>query len=144
MSKIKDYFIYTIFILSTVFCVYLFIDSFINPEELEFSEDILLKKRFEYCNIIFFFGGLGYIYYLIKEKKIDTNKNTFKTNITMFFGCLIFVWNSLILVLYPEEFKKGNNLMKMIIGYSGLLFFGAGLILSIYKTTKISFRRKQY
>ncbi|MDW8852941.1 hypothetical protein SD960_22770 [Flavobacterium sp. MMLR14_040] len=140
MEKTKNYFIYTIFILFTILGLYLLFDSFINPE-LKFSAAILLKKRFEYINTIVFFGGLGYIYYLIKEKKVDTYKNTFRTNITMLFGCLIFVWNSLLLVLYPEEFRRGNNLIKMIIGYSGLLFFGAGLIMAIYKMTKISSKK---
>ena len=101
MEKTKNYFIYTVFILFTILGLYLLFDSFINPE-LKFSAAILLKKRLEYINTIVFFGGLGCIYYLIKEKKVDTNKNTFRTNITMLFGCLIFVWNSLLLVLYPE------------------------------------------
>ena len=141
MEKIKNYFLYTVFILFTVLSLYLFFDSFINPE-LQFPEAILLKKRFEYINAIVFFGGLGSIFYLIKEKKVDTTKNTFKTNIIMLFGCLIFTLNCLFLVLYPEEFKRGNNIIKMIIGYSGLLFFGAGLIISLYKMNKISSRSK--
>lgn len=135
MSKTKNYFLYTIFILFTVFGIYLLIDSFINPE-LEFSEDVVLKNRIKYINTILFFGGLGYIYYLIKERKIDTNQNTFKTNIAMLFGCLIFVLNSLFLILHPEEFKKGTKLIQMIIGYSSILFFGAGLLMSIYRLIK--------
>lgn len=135
MSRIKNYFLYTVFISFTLIGVYLLVDSFINPE-LQFSEAVSLKKRFEYLNTILFFGGLGYIYYLIKGKKVDTSKNTFKTNITMFFGCLIFVLNCLFLILHPEEFKRGNELIKIIIGYIGILFFGAGLIMSIYKLIK--------
>ncbi|CAD5340799.1 hypothetical protein [Flavobacterium bizetiae] len=135
MSKIKNYFLYTVFILFTVFGVYLLIDSFINPE-LEFPEVVLVKKRIKYINSILFFGGLGCIYYLIKERKIEINKNTFKTNITMLFGCLIFVLNCLFLVLHPEEFKKGNKLIKMIIGYTGILFFGAGLLMSVFRLIK--------
>ncbi|CAA9203410.1 hypothetical protein FLA105534_04616 [Flavobacterium bizetiae] len=127
--------IYTVFILFTVFGVYLLIDSFINPE-LEFPEVVLVKKRIKYINSILFFGGLGCIYYLIKERKIEINKNTFKTNITMLFGCLIFVLNCLFLVLHPEEFKKGNKLIKMIIGYTGILFFGAGLLMSVFRLIK--------
>lgn len=118
------------------------IDSFINSE-LEFPETVLIKNRLIYVNTILFFGGLGYIYYLIKEKKVDTNKNTFKTNITMFFACLLFVLNCLFLILYPEEFKRGNNVIKMIIGYIGLLYFGAGLIMAIYKLIKNLCSRNQ-
>ncbi|WP_132011663.1 MULTISPECIES: hypothetical protein [unclassified Flavobacterium] len=135
MSKIKNYLLYTIFIVFTVLGSYLLIDSFINPE-LEFSEDVVLKNRIKYINGILFFGGLGYIYYLIKERKIDTNQNTFKTNITMFFGCLIFVLNCLFIILHPETFKKGTKLTQMIIGYSGVLFFGAGLLMSVYRLIK--------
>ncbi|MFH7017115.1 hypothetical protein [Flavobacterium sp. FlaQc-47] len=135
MSKIKNYLLNTIFILATILGIYLLIDSFINPE-LEFPETVLIKNRFIYANTILFFGGLGYIYYLIKEKKVDTNRNTFETNISMFFACLIFVLNCLFLILYPEEFKRGNNVIKMIIGYIGLLFFGSGLIMAIYKLIK--------
>jgi len=134
MSKIKNYFLYTVFILFTILGVYLLVDSFINKEY--FSETVVVKKRIEYFNCILFFGGLGYIYYLIKEKKIDTNTNTFKTNIAMFFGCLIFVLNCLFLILYPEEFKRGNKLIKIIIGYTGILFFGAGLLMAVYKLIK--------
>jgi hypothetical protein len=49
----------------------------------------------------------------------------------MFFASLIFILNSLFLILYPEEFRKGSKLLKLIIGYSGLIFFGLGLIASI-------------
>lgn len=135
MSKIKNYFLYTVFISFTILGMYLLIDSFIS-QELNFSETVIVKKRIEYINCILFFGGLGYIYYLIKERKIDTNTNTFKTNIAMFFGCLIFVLNCLFLILYPEEFKRGNKLIKIIIGYTGILFFGAGLLMSVYKLIK--------
>lgn len=139
MSKIKNYFLYTVFILFTVFGVYLLTDSFINPE-LEFPKAVVIKKRIEYINSILFFGGLGYIYYLIKERKIETNKNTFKTNITMFFGCLIFVLNCLFLVLHPEEFKKGTKVIKMIIGYTGILFFGTGLLIAVFRLIKNLFK----
>ena len=142
MSKIKNYFLYTIFILATILGIYLLIDSFINSE-LEFPETVSIKNRLIYVNTILFFGGLGYIHYLIKEKKVDTNKNTFKTNITMFFACLLFVLNCLFLILYPEEFKRGNNVIKMIIGYIGLLYFGAGLIMAIYKLIKNLCSRNQ-
>ena len=135
MDKIKNYFLYTIFISFTILGVYLLIDSFIN-QELDVFEDVIIIKRIEYANYILFFGGLGYIYYLLKERKIDTNTNTFKTNIAMFFGCLIFILNCLFLILYPEEFKKGNKLTKMIIGYTGIFFFGAGLLMSVYKLIK--------
>lgn len=135
MSKIKNYFLYTVFILFTVFSAYLLIDSFTDPES-GFPKAVVIKKRIEYINSILFFGGLGYIYYLIKERKIETNKNSFKTNITMFFGCLIFVLNCLFLVLHPEEFKKGTKLLKMIIGYTGILFFGAGLLMSVFRLIK--------
>ncbi|CAI2766985.1 hypothetical protein [Flavobacterium collinsii] len=135
MSKVKNYFLYTIFILFTVSGVYLLVDSFINPET-EFSNAFTLKKRIKYINCILLFGGLGYIHYLIKERKIETNENTFKTNIAMFFACLIFVLNCLLLVLHPEEFKKGNKLIKMIIGYTGILFFGAGLLMSVFRLIK--------
>ncbi|MBS7232399.1 hypothetical protein KHA90_15365 [Flavobacterium psychroterrae] len=135
MSKINNYFLYTLFILLTILGAYLFIDSFTN-QELDFSKAVAVKKRMEYVNFILFFGGLGYIYYLIKEKKIDTNKNTFKTNIAMFFGCLIFILNCLFLILYPEEFKRGNKLIKTIIGYTGILFFGAGLLMALYRSIK--------
>lgn len=135
MSKTKNYFLYTIFILFTAFGIYLLIDSFTN-QELHFSEAGLLKKRIKYMNGILFFGGLGYIYYLIKEKKFDPKANMLKTNIIMFFGCLIFVLNCLFLILHPEEFKKGAKLIKIIIGCAGILFFGSGLLMSIYRLMK--------
>lgn len=53
MSKIKNYFLYIVFVLFTLFSFYLLIDSFIN-QELEFSETNLIKKRFEYINTILF------------------------------------------------------------------------------------------
>ena len=143
MPKIKKYFLYTIFILFTVLSVYELIDSFTNPE-LQFSEVVLFKTRLKYLSGILFFGGLGCIYYLITEKKIDKSKDSFKTNITMFFGCLIFVLNCLFLILYPEEFKRGNLVIKMIIGYTGILFFGGGLLMAIYRLIKKISSTKQH
>ncbi|KIC00355.1 hypothetical protein OA93_01775 [Flavobacterium sp. KMS] len=143
MSKIKDYFIYTIFILFTIISSYQLIDSFIHPD-IELNDSLLFKDRLKQLNGIVLFGGLGLIYFLIKENKFNPNKNSIKTFIIMFFGCLIFVISSLFLILYPEEFRRGNKFVKIIIGYSGILFFGTGLIMSVYKLIKEIFKPNKY
>ncbi|OUL63229.1 hypothetical protein [Flavobacterium sp. AJR] len=143
MSKIKDYFIYTIFILFTIISSYQLIDSFIHPD-IELNDSFLFKDRLKQLSGIVLFGGLGLIYFLIKENKFNPNKNSIKTFIIMFFGCLIFVISSLFLILYPEEFRRGNKFVKIIIGYSGILFFGAGLIMSVYKLIKEIFKPNKY
>lgn len=143
MSKIKDYFIYTIFILFTIISSYQLIDSFIHPD-IKLNDSFLFKDRLKQLSGIVLFGGLGLIYFLIKENKFNPNKNSIKTFIIMFFGCLIFVISSLFLILYPEEFRRGNKFVKIIIGYSGILFFGAGLIMSVYKLIKEIFKPNKY
>ena len=35
-----------------------------------------------------------------------------------------------------KQFKKGTKLLKMIIGYTGILFFGAGLLMSVFRLIK--------
>ncbi len=128
--QIKNYLIYICCGLFTLLEITLLADSFINPETESFSNSVL-KERLQHCNSILFFGGLGYVYFSIKNREKEYNTNKYKKYFLMFFASLIFILNSLFLILYPEEFRKGSKLLKLIIGYSGLIFFGLGLIASI-------------
>jgi hypothetical protein len=132
MGKNKEYFIYITCSVFTLIGTYLLADSFINPD-IELSESVLLKNRLLQTNSILFFGGSSYIYYILKRNKNVINNNSLKTIIAIFIGSLIFVLNGLYLINYPEDFKRGNKLIKIIIGYTTVIFFGFGLIISLYK-----------
>jgi uncharacterized protein YjeT (DUF2065 family) len=132
MEKTKNYFIYTVCSIFTIIGTYLLIDSFMNPD-FELSESAILKNRLVQINSILFFGGLGYVYYILKRNRNKINKSSLKTNIAILLGCLIFILNGLYLINYPEDFKKGNKLIKIIISYTTVIFFGISLIMAVYK-----------
>lgn len=140
MEKTKNYFFYTVCSIFTIIGTYLLIDSFIHPH-FELSESAILKYRLVQSNSILFFGGLGYVYYILKRNRNTINDRSLKTNIALFLGCLIFVLNGLYLINYPEDFKKGNKLVKNIIGYTTVIFFGSGLIMTLYKLIQKKIKR---
>lgn len=104
--QIINYLIYICCGIFTFLGIYLLIDSFVNPDIESFGNS-LLKERVKYCNSILFFGGLGYVYFIIKNKE-DYNINKSKKYYLILFSCLIFILNSIFLILYPEEFRRGS------------------------------------
>jgi len=110
--------------------IYNLSNSFLNPD-IDATENILFLERFEYFNSILFFVGLGFVYYILtKHRRTRYRGNSTKVNTALLFGCLIFVLNSLFLIFHPERFK-GTKILKLIIAYTGLIFFGLGFIVSI-------------
>jgi len=136
----KNYFIYIVCSIFTIIGTYSLLDSFINPH-IQLSESLILKKRLMNINGILLFGGLGFIYYFLKKNNSTINRNSSKTIIAIIFACLILILNGLYLLNYPEDFKKGNKLTKIIIGYITVIFFGLGLIISIYQLIKKLFKK---
>lgn len=132
MNKLKDYFIYFSCFLFTVFSIFLLINSFINNEFDKTNEE-LFKERFINIagTLLFGIGGFG-IYFLKKYPHEDNKAKLF----TILLGCLGFVMMSLAIIIYPESFKKGPKIIKYIIGFIGLIFFGFGLVFSIIKLIK--------
>ena len=128
--QIKNYLIYVCCGIFTLLGIYLLADSFANPDIESFGNS-LLKERLKYCNSILFFGGLGYVYFIIKNREEEYNINKTKKYLLILFASLILVLNSLFIVVYPEEFRKGRKIFHLIIGYAGLIFFGLGFVSSI-------------
>lgn len=132
MNKLKDYLIYFSCFLFTATSIYLFTDSFIN-EEFNKTNEELFKERFINLAGILFFGIGGFVVYFFKKYPHEDSKAKL---FTILFGCLGFVMVSLALIVYPESFKRGSKIAKYIIGFTGLIFFGIGFLLSLSKLIK--------
>ena len=132
MNKLKDYLIYFSCFLFTVISIYLFADSFINSE-FNKTNEVLFKERFINLAGILFFGIGGFVIYFFKKHPHEDNKAKL---FTILFGCLGFVMMSLAIIIYPESFKRGSKIIKYIIGFIGLIFFGIGFLFSLSKLIK--------
>lgn len=132
MNKLKDYLIYFSCFLFTAIGIYLFTDSFIN-NELNKTYEELFKERFINLAGILFFGIGGFVIYFLKRYSHEDNKAKL---FTILFGCLGFVMMCLAIIIYPESFKRGSKIVKYIIGFIGLIFFGFGFLLSLLKLIK--------
>lgn len=138
MNKLKDYLIYFSCFLFTLIGIYLFVDSFINKEFNKTNEE-LFKERFINLAGILFFGIGGFVIYFFKKYPDEDNKAKL---FTILFGCLGFVMMSLAIIIYQENFKRGSKIIKYIIGFIGLIFFGFGMIFSTIKLIKYKSKKE--
>lgn len=135
MQNGKNYLFYICCSIFTLIGIYNLSDSLINPD-IDSTEKILFIERFQYFNSILFFGGLGYVYYILKKYGKTYSGNFTKVSISLLFASSIFIVNCLFLILHPEEYTRGSKLFKLIIGYTGLVFFGLGFIVSLNNLLK--------
>lgn len=132
MNKVKEYFIYFICFVFTVIGIYFFIDSFVN-NEFQKSELQLFRERYINLAGILFFGSGGFVIYFAKKYPHEDNKPKL---FSILFGSLGFIAMSLAIIIYPESFKRGSKIVKYIIGFTGLIFFGIGFLFSLSKLIK--------